>query len=292
MKRKPLLLPYILILPTFIFVTVFTLVPLGSSIAGSFFRQKLNVPKYHDPSWYGMGNYTDLFTDSTFLQVLRNTGLYVLATVPASLALALLLAVLLSGKFRGQTFFRLVIFHPAILPMVSAATLWLFFFTPGYGLLNQLLRLFGYTGPENWTGNPHMSLLSLCIVGIWKQTGFYMLFLLAGLQAVDKSVLEAARIDGAGGFPLFSRITFPLIRRSFLFTSTIAFIAAFQTVDHVFIVTLGGPSDSSNILLYYLWQLRFEKLNVGAANTVTVILVAVLLAFTITNFLASERHER
>lgn len=273
-------------------MTVFTLFPLLSSITGSFFKQKLNVPKFHDPAWYGLGNYFDLFTDPAFLQVLGNTAAYVGVTVPVSLGLALLLAVLLSGQFRGQTLFRLVVFHPAILPMVSAATLWLFFFTPGYGLLNQILRLFGYSGAENWTGNPAMALPALCIVGIWKQTGFYMLFLLAGLQGLDKSVLEAARIDGAGGFSLFARITFPLIRRAFLFTSTIAFISAFQTVDHVFVVTLGGPSDTSNILLYFLWQLRFEKLNVGAAHAVTVILVAALLAFTITNFFASERHEQ
>lgn len=291
MARHPRFLPYLLVFPTLAFVTAFTLLPLASSATGSLFKQKLNVPKYYEPVWVGAGNYSELLTDESFLQVLRNTAAYVAITVPASLALAMALALLLSGKFRGQTFFRLAIFHPNILPMVSAATLWLFFFTPGYGLLNQILRFFGYQGAENWTGNPSMSLLALCIVGVWKQTGFYMIFLLAGLQGLDKSVVEAARIDGASGFSLFRRITFPLIRRSFLFTSTIAFIAAFQTVDHVFVVTLGGPSDSSNILLYYLWQLRFEKMNVGSANAVTMILVAILLAFTVANFLASERHE-
>ena len=272
-------------------VVIFTLLPLGNSLVGSLFKQKLNVPKFHDPVWNGLGNFSDLFADPGFLKVLANTAWYVGLTVPLSLGLALAMALLVSGKFRGQTAFRLALFHPNILPMVSAATLWLFFFTPGYGLLNQALRFFGYTGAENWTGNPDLALLSLVIVGVWKQTGFYMLFLLAGLQAMDRSVIEAARIDGAQGLRLLGGIIMPLIRRSFLFTSTVAFISAFQTADHVFVVTKGGPSDASKILLFELWQLRFENLNVGAAQAVTVILVAILLVFTISNFLVSERHE-
>jgi sn-glycerol 3-phosphate transport system permease protein len=291
MNRRPRILPYLLILPTLAFVACFTLLPLGNSLVGSLFKQKLNIPKFHDPVFTGLGNFTALFGDEAFRLALANTAWYVLVTVPASLVLALGLALLLSGSFRGQTAFRLVVFHPAILPMVSAATLWLFFLTPGYGILNQILRLFGYAGPENWTGNPGLALPALMLVGIWKQTGFYMLFLLAGLQGIDRSVMDAARIDGACGPRLLGLVILPLIRRSVLFTSTMAFISAFQTADHVFVMTAGGPSDSSNILLYLLWQRRFEQMDIGGAQAITVLLVAVLLVFTISNFLVSERHE-
>lgn len=292
MRKSPRFLPYLLVAPTFLFVAAFTLVPLVTSVAGSFFRQKLLVPKFRKPSWVGLDNYVELFTDPAFLSVLANTFVYVVVSVTLVMFFSFSLALLLSGKFRGQSFFRIIVFHPGVLPMVSAATLWLFFFTPEYGVFNQVLSLFGYTGPQNWTGNPSLALPAIILVNVWKQSPFYMLFILAGLQTMDQSAVEAARIDGAGGPALLFRIIVPLIRRSLVFTSTVVFISSFQTVDHVFILTKGGPSDASNILLYRLWQLRFEQLNVGLSNTVTVILVAILLAFTMIQVFAGGRHEQ
>jgi len=176
--------------------------------------------------------------------------------------------------------------------MVSAATIWMFFLTPGYGLWNQFLRFFGYAGPENWVGNPALALLSLVLVAFYKNVGFLMLFFLAGLQNIDRSVVEAARLDGAGGLGLVARVILPMIRRQTLFVTTTAFIGAFQTVDHLFVLTQGGPSGSSSLLLYYLWEVRFDRLDIGKADAVTVIMIALLLAFTVTNFLASERNEK
>jgi len=291
MRKTPRFLPYILIAPAFIFVAAFTLYPLATSLAGSFFRQKLLVPKYRDPVWVGLDNYIDLFTDPDFLLVLSNTLIYVAASVILILGFSIILALLLSGKFRGQSFFRLVVFHPGVLPMVSAATLWLFFFTPQYGVLNQVLVFFGYSGPQNWTSHPSLALLSLILVNVWKQSPFYMLFILAGLQSMDQSALEAARIDGARGLTLLFKVVFPLIRRSLVFTSTVIFISTFQTIDHVFILTKAGPSDHSNILLYKLWQLRFDQLNLGSANAVTIILVLLLLGFTIARIKGGNTDE-
>jgi sn-glycerol 3-phosphate transport system permease protein len=211
--------------------------------------------------------------------------------IPLLLVASLGLAFLLEKDIPGLGLFRLSAFHPAILPMVSAATIWMFFFTPGYGLWNQFLHLFGYSGPQNWVGNPALALMSLVLVAFWKNVGFLMLFFLSGLQNLDKSVVEAARLDGAGGFRLVTRVILPLIRRQTLFVTTTAFIGAFQTVDHLFVLTQGGPSGTSTLLLYYLWEVRFDRLDIGRANAVTVIMIAILLAFTVTNFLASERNE-
>ena len=278
--------------PTLAFVAVFTLLPLGEVLFGSLFKLRLNIPKYQSPAFTGLGNFADLFRDQEFLQVAANTGIYVLALVPATILAALGLAFLLREKLPGMPFFRLSIFHPTVLPMVSAATIWMFLLTPGYGLWNQLLRLLGYAGPQNWVGNPSLALFSLVLVAFWKNAGYLMLFFLAGLQNLDRSLIEAARLDGARGLRLVRSIILPLIRRQTLFVTTIAFIGAFQTVDHVFVLTLGGPSGKTTLPLYYLWQVRFDRLDIGRADAVTVLLIAALLAFTVTNALVSERHEK
>lgn len=278
--------------PTLFFVVVFTLLPLGEVLVGSLYKHKLNIPKYQVPIFAGLGNFSDLFKDPEFLQVVANTGIYVLVLIPVLLIGALGLAFLLDEKLKGLAFFRLAVFHPTVLPLVSAATIWMFFLTPGYGLWNQLLRLFGYSGPQNWAGNPSLALFALALVAFWKNVGFLMLFFLTGLQNLDRSLIEAARLDGAGGLRLVTGIILPLIRRQTLFVTTIAFIGAFQTVDHVFVLTQGGPSGTSTLPLYYLWQLRFERLDIGRGDAVTVMLIFALLAFTVTNTLISERHEK
>ena len=286
---KPL--PYILILPTAAFVALFTAWPVLLSIYQSFFRQRMNIARFREPTYIGLDNYIDLFTDPYFIQVIKNTLTYVLGTVPISIVLGFLFALLVNRKVRGIGFFRLAFFHPMVLPMVSAATIWLFFFTPDYGLFNTALRFLGYSGPENWTGNPNLALLSVVIVAVWKNSGYYMVFYLAGLQNLPVDVYEAAALDGANGWQTLWKITFPLLRRITVFITIVAFIDSFRTVDHIFVLTSGGPSRSSTVLLFELWLERFEFQDIGISAAITVIFVIVLLAFTITNFITSERKE-
>jgi sn-glycerol 3-phosphate transport system permease protein len=272
-------------------VAVFTAWPVVLSTYQSFFRQRMNIARFRVPTYIGWGNYVDLFSDPYFIQVIKNTLVYILGTVPISILLGFLFALLVNRKVRGIGFFRLAFFHPMVLPMVSAATIWLFLFTPDYGLFNTALRFLGYSGPENWTGNPSLALLSVIIVAIWKNSGYYMVFYLAGLQNLPEDVFEAAALDGANGWQTLWKITFPLLRRTTLFISTVAFIDAFRTVDHIFVLTSGGPSRASTTLLFDLWLERFEYQDIGASAAITVIFVMVLLAFTITNFLTSEGRE-
>lgn len=290
-KNRFKLLPYLLLLPTVAFVALFTIWPTLLALYQSFFRQRLNIARFREPTFNGLSNYVDLISDDRFQQVIGNTVLYVIGTVPVSIILGFLFALLVNRTLRGIGFARLAFFHPTLLPMVSAATIWKFFFTPDYGLFNSGLRAFGYQGPENWTGNPDLALLSIMIVAVWKNAGFYMLFYLAGLQNLPQSVFEAASLDGANGWQTLSKITFPLLRRTTVFITTIAMIDAFRTVDHIFVLTGGGPSRASTVLLFNLWEQRFENQDVGLASAITVIFVAVLLIFTITNFLVSERKE-
>ncbi|MCD4673333.1 MAG: sugar ABC transporter permease [Anaerolineaceae bacterium] len=290
--RKPFKpLPYLLTLPTAVFVAVFTVWPVLLSIYQSFFRQRMNIAKFREPSFIGLENYIDLLNDPYFIKVIGNTLKYIIGTVPISILLGFLFALLVNRKVRGVGFFRLAFFHPMVLPMVSAATVWLFFFTPDYGLFNTALRFLGYNGPQNWTGNPNLAILSVIIVAIWKNSGYYMIFYLAGLQNLPTDVFEAAALDGANGWQTLWQITFPLMRRTTLFISTIAFIDAFRTVDHIFVLTSGGPSRASTVLLFELWSQRFEYQDIGVSAAITVIFVVILLAFTITNFIVSERKE-
>jgi len=291
-RRQARFLPYILLAPTLIFVAAFTAWPTLLAAYQSFFRQRLNIIKFKEPTYVGLGNYTDLLTDERFLRVLKNTAIYVAVTVPVSIFLALFFALLVNRKLRAIGLPRLAFFYPAMIPLVSAATVWLFFFTPDYGLFNTALRWVGYDGPQNWTGNPSMALLSVMIVVIWKNAGFYMIFYLAGLQGLPVDVFEAAAIDGASGWQSMWKIAFPLLRRTTLFITTIAFIGAFRDIDHIFVLTNGGPSQASSVLLFYLWHVRFENSDVGQAAAITMILVAVLLVFTLTNFIISERTSK
>lgn len=290
-KPRKNLLPYLLVLPTAIFVALFTAWPVLLSTYQSFFRQRMNIARFREPTFVGFQNYIDLFTDQYFLQVIKNTLYYILGTVPISIILALFFALMVNRKVRNVGLLRLAFFHPMVLPMVSAATIWLFFFTPNYGLFNSTLRFFGYSGAENWTGNPELALLSVIIVAIWKNSGYYMIFYLAGIQNLPSDVYEAAALDGANSWQTLWKITFPLLRRTTVFITIIAFIDSFRTVDHIFVLTSGGPSRASSVLLFELWQQRFEFQDIGISAAITVIFVIVLLLFTVTNFLTSERKE-
>lgn len=290
-RKRRSFLPYILVFPTAAFVALFTAWPVLLSIYQSFFRQRMNIAKFREPTFIGLENYRELFSDPYFIQVIKNTLNYIIGTVPLSIILGFLFALLVNRNIRGVGLLRLAFFHPMVLPMVSAATIWLFLFTPNYGLFNSALEFLGYTGPENWTGNPYLALLSIIIVAIWKNSGYYMIFYLAGLQNLPGSVYEAAVLDGANGWQMMWKITLPLLRRTTLFITIIAFIDAFRTVDHIFVLTSGGPSRASTVLLFELWQQRFEFQDIGKSAAITVIFVALLLIFTITNFLTSEKRE-
>jgi sn-glycerol 3-phosphate transport system permease protein len=285
-RLSSIALPYLLLLPTLFFITVFTLWPLARVVYGSLFLQNQAVQA---PRFAGLGNYQTLATDPGFRDVLTNTLVYVVVTVPLSAGLALILALLLNREFRARGLARLAFFYPAMLPMVSAATIFLFMYTPGYGLLNVFLSFFGITN-QNWLGTPSQALPALMLLGLWKQTGFYMIFFLAGLQALPHDIFESARLDGASALQTIRYLTLPLLAGTTLFVTTIAVVNAFETVDQVYIMTGGGPVNATNMLLFNLYETLFNYLDVGKASAISVILIAILLIFTALNFIYTERN--
>ena len=279
-------LPYLLIFPTFLFVAVFTLWPSVRVFYDSLFLQNQAVQV---PQFAGSENYAALFQDPAFRQVIVNTFVYVVVTVPISVFLALVLALLLNQKIRALGLYRLAFFYPAILPMVSAATIWLFMYTPGYGLVNVFIEFF-HIPSQNWLGEPNLALIALMILGVWKQTGYFMIFYLAGLQGLPHDVFEAADLDGASTVQATRHLTLPLLMGTTLFVTTIAVVNAFETVDQIYIMTGGGPNNATAMLLFDLWQTLFSFLDVGKASALSVILIVVLLIFTVTNFIYTERR--
>ena len=230
-----------------------------------------------------------LATDPIFRRVLTNSATFLAGTVPVTVLLALVLALLLNRPHLLTTPFRTAFFYPALLPLVGAAAIWLFVYTPGYGLLDVYLRGFG-GGGLNWLGSPALALPAVMILTIWKNAGYYMLFYLAGLQTIPVELYEAGRIEGATGWQQFRGITFPLLGPTTLFVLLIASINAFQSVDHIWLMTGGGPDNATNLLLFYVYQVAFMFFDLGKAAALTVFLLVVLMAIAAASFGILERR--
>ncbi|MGE5676197.1 MAG: carbohydrate ABC transporter permease [Mycobacterium leprae] len=278
--------PYLLLLPSAVLLAVFTLWPMVSSLWMSLFKANM---AYADPVWNGLGNFKALFAQELFRKSLWNTVIYAVGTIPFSVALALFLAVQVNRKLKSVGLLRAAFFYPTMLPLVSAASIWNFMYNPLYGPISLLVKLFGGT-PHNWLGENAWALPSVMFVTIWKDAGYFMIFYLAGLQSLPGDLYEAAELDGATGWQQFRRITFPLITPTTLFVATISFINAFKTVDQVFVMTQGGPENSTSLLLFYIWQQTFAYFDKGMGAAASVVLIVILLAAALFNHLYVDKR--
>lgn len=234
-------------------------------------------------------NYEMMFADPVFWQVLRNNIWFVLGTVPTSMALAMLMAFWVNGKIRGRGFLRLAYFTPAILPMVAIASIWLFFYTPGYGPVDGVLSALGLP-VRNWLGDPSTVLPALMVMTIWKEAGFFMIFYLAGLQNMSVELEEASTLEGASRWYHFRRVTFPLLMPTTLFVAVVAMTNAFKQVDHLFIMTGGGPNNASSLLLFYIYEVAFAFIDLQYAATLTIALVLILGVVALVQYGVLERR--
>jgi sn-glycerol 3-phosphate transport system permease protein len=279
--------PYVFLLPSVVFLAVFTYYPIVSSLERSLYRSTATAAH---ATFVGLGNYTALRGDPIFHQVLANSALFLIGTVPVTIALSLALALLLNRAHFLTTPFRTAFFYPALLPLVGAAAIWLFVYTPGYGLVDVYLRGMVGAGGVNWLGSPTLALPAIMILTIWKNAGYYMLFYLAGLQTIPNELYEAGRLEGASAGQQFRAITWPLLGPTTLFVALIASINAFQSVDQVWLMTGGGPDNRTNLLLFYIYQVAFQFFDLGKAATLTVFLLAVLMTIAALSFGFLERR--
>jgi sn-glycerol 3-phosphate transport system permease protein len=277
---------WLLLTPAAILLIGFTHYPAVATLFDSFFSTGTVV---RPSRFVGLANYAALADDPVFAQVMWNNFWFALATIPTSIALAVLMALWVNGKLPARALVRMAYFTPTILPMIAVANLWLFFYTPQIGLLDQLLARFGVPS-HNWLGDPHTVMGCLAVMTIWKEAGFFMIFYLAALQSLPPELEEAGRIEGASRWYFFRRVTFPLLMPTTLFVMVNATINSFKLVDHLFILTKGGPDNASNLLLYYIYQVAFSFFDTSYASTLTVVLLFLLGTLAIVQFQLVEKR--
>lgn len=284
MKKNNIIQAWLLLLPAMVLLVAFTHLPTVKTI----WRSLFSLGEKTDTG-FTVENYAYLLEDEVLLQVLSNSFMYLLVTVPVSIIIALSMALWVNGKLKGKGFLRLAYFTPTILPMISVANIWLFFYTPEIGLFNTILGWFGHDG-YNWLGDPDIALYSIMVMTIWKEAGFFMIFYLAALQGIRPDLYQAARLEGASSFMMLRRITLPLLMPTTLFVLVNAILNAFKMVDHLFILTKGGPNNASNLLLYYIYENAFSFFDTAYASALTVILLIILVFLALFQFGVLERR--
>jgi len=277
---------WLLLTPAAILLITFTHYPTVATIYESLFSKGTST---RPSKFIGLDNYQFMTEDPIFWKVLVNNLWFALGTIPASIALAIAMALLVNKALPGRSFLRLAYFTPTILPMIAVANIWLFFYTPDIGLIDQVLGIFGLPG-HNWLGDPNTVLGAIIVMTIWKEAGFFMIFYLAALQHLPPELEEAAKLEGASRWYYFRRVVFPLLMPTTLFVLINAVLNSFKLVDHLFVLTKGGPDNASNLLLYYIYENAFSYFDTSYAATLTVVLLAMLAFMAFAQFFLLDKR--
>ena len=287
MRHRATLHAWLMLGPAIILLFAFTHYP----AVATFWHSLFSTPRGARPARFvGADNYLALLEDPIFHKVLWNNILYAAGTVPLSIALALAMALWVNGKIRGKAALRVAYFTPTVLPMIAVANLWLFFYTPDYGLLDRFTRFFLGWGPTNWIGSQETALGAMMAIAVWKEAGFFMIFYLAALQAIPPVLQEAAAVEGASRFTIFRRVTLPLLGPTTLFIAVNAAINGFRLVDHIIVMTQGGPDNATALLLTYIYEAGFKFWDTAMASALTMVLLAVLGLVAAAQFLLVGRR--
>lgn len=262
----------VFILPALVGTCVFILIPVVFSFGLSFFNwDLLNKAQY-----VGLENYVKIFTNPLFGKILLNTFVYAISTSVFAVIIPLFLAAILNSKIRGSEFFKTAFFLPFVTPMIVIAIIWQWIFDPNIGILNYVLKLH-----INWLYDTHFAMPALIIVSVWKLIGYNMVIFLAGFSALNQSLFEAAKIDGANWFDTFRFVTIPLLSPTIFFVVVITCISSFQVFDLIYMMTQGGPLDSTNVLVYAVYKNAFEYFKIGQASAIAYVLFAIILVLTL-----------
>jgi oligogalacturonide transport system permease protein len=282
--RSQRFLGYAYLTPYLIGLVIFTAIPFLTSLYLSFTSYDL----MSSPQWTGLSNYERLFTrDRTFDKSLTVTLIYVFSTVPLKLAFALFIAAILNYKLKFINFFRTAFYVPSILGgSIAIAVLWRYLFS-AEGLVNMAIGAVGFA-PVDWFGDPTNALFTITLLRCW-QFGSAMVIFLAALQSIDKSLYEAASIDGAGKATTFFFVTLPLLTPVIFFNLVMQMVQAFQEFNGPYIITQGGPLKSTYLLPLYIYEEAFKKFNMGYASAIAWVLFAIIMILTIVAFWSSKK---
>lgn len=279
------LLAWLLVAPSLLFMLAFTVWPVFRSVYLSLTKYKLGMEK---PEFIGLANYITLAKSSLFWKVMGNTLYFALITIIPSMVVGLALATIVNRKSRVTGFTRTAYFYPVVMPMIAIASIWMFIYMAKNGLFDQLLVKVGLK-PMNVLSSKKTVLPAMAFMYVWKEAGYLMVFFLSGIQSISADVNEAARIDGAGAWTVFRKITLPLLAPTFLFVSTIALTNSFKLVDHVVIMTEGAPNNASTLLLYYIYQQGFTNFNYGISSALTTVMLVLLMIVALPRFLSQDK---
>ncbi|MEO7221354.1 MAG: sugar ABC transporter permease [Devosia sp.] len=278
----------LMLAPALLLCSVFIFAPSILTIIGSFYTFGLTSQNW---VWAGLDNYTHAATDPIFWIALRNNVIIVLGSIVLQVGIGTILAAILDrGLPRGSTFFRTIIFMPMVVSAVAVALIWLIILDPNIGILNAIVKGMGLTPPSRgWLGDPNVSIWMVLVVAAWQYTGFMMVLVLAGLQGIPKEHYEAAAIDGAIGLRAFWHITLPSIRNVLLVAVLITTIGGFKVFDFIFVLTQGGPANATQVLGTYIYLQAFNLTNMGYANAIAVVLLAIAVMLGWLQLKASRR---
>ncbi|MCK9525734.1 MAG: sugar ABC transporter permease [Limnochordia bacterium] len=265
------------LLPSFIIFAAFTVYPIVYSLYLSFFNASLLSS---NRTYVGLANYSNLLQNPTFQKAVENTLQYTIGVVPIGIALSLGTAVLLNNQLRFRSFFRASFFAPVVTSMVAVSIVWTWMLEPNYGLINNLLGLLGIAGP-GWLTDPAWSMPSVILLSIWKNLGFNMVIFLAGLQNIPADIYESASLDGVTPFQKLRYITIPMMRGPIGFAFIVSMIKSMQVFGQIYVMTGGGPANSTMVVVYYLYQQAFEFYRSGYASAVAWVLFAAILVLTL-----------
>ncbi|OKH29726.1 lactose ABC transporter permease [[Phormidium ambiguum] IAM M-71] len=276
------LTPYLFLLPALIILGLTVIWPALQAFYLSFTRYEYDITQA--PEWIGLANFQRLIADKIFWQTLRNTLIYLLGVVPILVILPLGLAILVNQKLKGISWFRAAYYTPVIISMVVAGLAWKWLYAEN-GLLNQILKLIGLNEGIPWLTSPNLALFSVMFVTIWKGLGYYMVIYLAGLQSIPNELYEAAAIDGSDGLKKHWDITVPLMKPYLFLVAVISAISATKVFEEVYIMTQGGPRNSSKTVVYYLYDQAFRNLEISYACTIGLVLFLIILVLSIVRIL-------
>lgn len=280
-RHREALAGYLFILPTFIGYAVFIIGPIFAAIGLSLTRYDM----LSAPEFVGLSNYAELWSDRRLWAVYRNTIVFTVFAVLLNVGVGLVLAVLINRHMPPvlKYFFRTVYFFPVLVALAYSAVIWQFLYQKDTGVINYYLGFAGIA-PIGWLNTRTWVMPAIILMDVWKNTGFFMLVFLAGLQNIPQSYYEAAKLDGAGRWQLFRFITLPMLSPTIFFNITVAMIGALQVFDSIRVLTDGGPGDASRSLIMYITEMAFQNFEMGYASAISITLFAVIVVLTLIQF--------
>lgn len=278
--------PYLFLLPAGIVLLIFFFIPFFQTIGLSFLNYSNNI---YNPSFAGLENYVQILHNPIFYKVMWNTLLYLVVAVPILAIIPLFLAILINQKIKGITLYKILIYLPVIVSIVVAAIAFKWLYAQ-QGILNYILNVL-HINSIGWLTDPKYAIYSVIIVTIWKGIGYYMMIYLAALMSVPKELYEACDIDGANFLTKHLTVTVPHIMPTIALVTTISSISAMKIFAEIYVMTKGGPLNSTKTIVYYIYEKAFENLDLGYASAMAVILLIIVMAFSLVNIFCFERNK-